>query len=76
MNIMQRDIFADSITTKKLIPLSNNFLLTRVTAPMEDELAIELCVFGYPVCSDIWEAAVEEELLCEHEPRNAKDSYA
>ena len=43
---------------------------------MEDELAIELCVRGYHVYNNIWEAAVGEELPCEHEPRNTKDRYS
>ena len=49
----------------------NNLLLTRAIAPMEDELAIELCMCGYHVYS---EATTREELLCECEPMNAKDS--
>ena len=36
----------------------------------------QLCVHGYHIYSDIWEAAVGEELLCECEPKNTKDSYA
>ena len=43
---------------------------------MEEELVIELCVRGYYVYKDIWEAAIGEELLCERETRNAKDRYA
>ena len=38
---------------------------------MEDELAIELCMRGDHVYS---EATAGEELLCEREPRNTKDS--
>ena len=41
---------------------------------MEDELAIELYKRGYHIYSDIWEATAGEELLCEREPRNTKDS--
>ena len=37
---------------------------------------IELCVRGYHVSKDIWEAAIGEELLCERETRNTKDRYA
>lgn len=37
---------------------------------------IELCVRGYHVYKDIWEAAIGEELLCERETRNTKDRYA
>ena len=30
----------------------------------------------YHTYQDIWDAAVEEELLCKREPNNARDSYA
>ena len=43
---------------------------------MEEELVIELCVCGYHVCKDIWEAAIREELPCERETRNIQDRYA
>ena len=45
---------------------------------MEEELVIELCVCGYHVCKDIWEAAIGEELPCERETtcRNIQDRYA
>ena len=32
---------------------------------MEEEMMIKLCVRGYHVYKDIWEAAIGEELLCE-----------
>ena len=37
--------------------------------------AKKLCVRGYHVNNDIWEA-VGEMLLCVREPRNAHDKYA
>ena len=37
---------------------------------------IKLCVHGYYVYKDIWEAAIREELPCEREARNSKDRYA
>ena len=37
---------------------------------------IELCVCGYYVYKDIWEAAIGKELPCERETRNTKDKYA
>ena len=43
---------------------------------MKEELVIELCVRGYLVYKDIWEAAIGEELPCEEETRNTKDRYA
>ena len=52
-----------------MFPLArNNLQLTRVIAPMEDELVIELCMRGYHVYSEA------TELLCERKPRNTKDS--
>ena len=36
----------------------------------------DLCVRGFHVYRDIWEAAVGEVLDCEREPGNAKDRYA
>ena len=36
---------------------------------------IELCVGGYHVYKDIWEAAIGELLQCERETRNTKDRY-
>ena len=41
-----------------------------------DEYGRALCVRGYHVYREIWEAAVGEVLICEREPRNAKDGYA
>ena len=37
---------------------------------MGEELVLELCVRGYHVHEDIWEAAISEELQCEQETRN------
>ena len=37
---------------------------------------LELCVRGYHLYKDIWEAAIGEELQCERETRNTKDRYA
>ena len=37
---------------------------------------IECCIRGYHVYLDIWEAAVDEELLCQPERSNAHDWYA
>ena len=42
---------------------------------MEEELVIELCVRGYHVYKDIWEAAIGEELPCERETKNTKDRW-
>ena len=41
-----------------------------------DEYGRSLCVRGYHVYREIWEAAVGEVLICERESRNAKDGYA
>ena len=43
---------------------------------MAAESRKKLCVRGYHVCNDIWEAVVGETLVCIREPRNALDSYA
>ena len=37
---------------------------------------VHVCVCGYHVYNDIWEAAVGEVLVCVREPRNAYDKYA
>ena len=37
---------------------------------------IECCIRGYHVYQDIWEAAVDEELVCRPERSNAHDRYA
>ena len=37
---------------------------------------LELCVRGYHLYKNIWEAAIGEELQCERETRNTKDRYA
>ena len=41
-----------------------------------EELVIELCVCGYHVYKNMWEAAIGKELPCEWETRNTKDRYA
>ena len=41
-----------------------------------DEYGRALCVRGYHVYREIWEAAVAQVLICEREPRNGKDRYA
>ena len=41
-----------------------------------DEYGRALCVRGYHVYREIWEAAVGQVLICEREPRNVKDRYA
>ena len=43
---------------KFCLKISTNLLSACLTAPMEDELAIKLCVHGYHIYGDIWEAAV------------------
>ena len=53
------------ITSAKKNSARNNLLLTRAIVLME------LCMRGYHVYS---EATAGEELLCEREPRNTKDS--
>ena len=35
-----------------------------------------LCVCGFHMYCDVWEAAIGEVLDCEREPGNAKDRYA
>ena len=42
---------------------------------MAAEFRKKLCMRGYHVYNDIWEAAVGEMLVCVREPRNAHDSY-
>ena len=42
---------------------------------MAAEFRKKLCVCGYHVFNDIWEAAVGEMLFCMREPRNAHDRY-
>ena len=37
---------------------------------------IECCIRGYHVYQDIWEAAVDEDLVCRPERSNAHDRYA
>ena len=51
-----------------------NFL-TRVKMAMY-EYQLQWCVRGYHIYKEEWEAAVGEELKCEREKNNAKDSYA
>ena len=34
------------------------------------------CVHGYHIYKDIWDAVIDEELLCEREPNNRSDQYA
>lgn len=41
-----------------------------------EEYERDLCIRGFHVYRDIWEAAVGEVLDCEREPGNAKDRYA
>ena len=41
-----------------------------------EEFERAVCIRGYHVYKDIWDAAVGEELLCEREPLNAQDRYA
>ena len=36
----------------------------------------DCCVRGYHVYQEVWEAAVDEVLACERQPRNAADRYA
>ena len=43
---------------------------------MAAEFRKKLCVRGYHVYDEIWEAAVGEMLVCVREPRNAHDRYA
>ena len=40
-----------------------------------DECGWTLCVHGYHVYCEIWEAAVGEVLTFEREPQNTKDGY-
>jgi len=40
---------------------------------IEEEFVIELCVHGCHIYSDVWVAAVGEDLPCEYEARNTKD---
>lgn len=41
-----------------------------------DTLEIECCIRGYHVYQDIWEAAIDEELVCRPERSNGHDRYA
>ena len=41
-----------------------------------EEYGRALCVRGYHVYCELWEAAVGEVLMCERELRNAKDRHA
>ena len=36
---------------------------------------MEMCVRGYHVYRRIWEAAINEELVCTREPQNSTDCY-
>ena len=42
---------------------------------MAAEFRKKLCMRGYHVYSNIWEAAVGKTLVCVREPRNAHDRY-
>ena len=46
----------------------------KVTA-MEEIFERKCCIGGYHVYKEVWEAAVEESLVCEREPKNASDRY-
>ena len=37
---------------------------------------VKLCVSGYHIYQDIWEAAVGKTLVCLREPWNSHDRYA
>ena len=41
-----------------------------------DTLEIECCIRGYHVYQDVWEAAIDEELVCRPERSNGHDRYA
>ena len=41
-----------------------------------EEYGQDWCIRGYHVYREIWEAATGEVLVCEREPRNARDRYA
>ena len=41
-----------------------------------DELNMEMCVRGYHVYRRIWEAAINEELVCTRVSQNSTDCYA
>jgi len=41
-----------------------------------DTQEIECCIRGYHVYQEIWDAAVDEELICQPERSNAHDRYA
>ena len=41
-----------------------------------EEYIVELCVRGYHIYKDVWEAIVAEQLECVREPRNVNDRYA
>ena len=41
-----------------------------------EEYGRDWCIRGYHVYREIWEAATGEVLVCEREPRNARDRYA
>ena len=43
---------------------------------MEEFFERKCCIRGYHVYKEVWEAAVEESLVCKREPKNAFDRYA
>ena len=43
---------------------------------MEEIFERKCCIRGYHVYKEVWEAVVEESLVCEREPENASDRYA
>ena len=47
---------------------------TEVTA-MEEIFERKCCIRGYHVYKEVWEAAVEESLVCKREPENASNRY-
>ena len=64
-----RYLYLEYVITAGPIATARNKLLPAI-APMEDDLAIELCMRGYHVYS---EATAGEGLLCEREPRNTPE---
>ena len=42
---------------------------------MEEIFETKCCIRGYHVYKEVWEAVVEESLVCEREPENASDRY-
>ena len=41
-----------------------------------EEFRVDVCVCGYHIYEDFWNAVVGKVLVCEKEPNNSQDRYA